>query len=110
MTVDHDHHRLRRKPLEPYFARSGVLRVEQKLEDLVITLAGRLFEVKGTGRPIRLDHALAALAGDVVSAICVEDPAIQMLRHPEFNPEWYNLFHTLIRSMPLFMNFAWIIK
>lgn len=110
MTVDHDLHRLRRKPLEPYFARQGVLRVEEKLEDLIVTLAGRLFEVKGTGKVIRLDHVFAALAGDVVSAICVEDPGIQMLRHPDFNPEWYDLFHTLIRSMPLFMNFAWIIK
>lgn len=110
MTVDHDHHRLRRKALEPYFTRQGVIRVEHKLEELVLTLMQRLLEVKGSGTVIRLDHALAALAGDVVSAICVENPDIQMLRHPDFNPDWFVLFHTLICSMPLFMNFAWIIK
>ncbi|KUL83714.1 hypothetical protein ZTR_07489 [Talaromyces verruculosus] len=110
MTVDHDHHRRRRKPMEPFFSQAGVSRIEPLLHDLVQTLVARLHEYQGTGKPVRLDHAFAALAGDVVSAICIENPQISFLRDPGFSPHWYNLFHTLICSMPIFMNFTWIIQ
>ncbi|KAI1857354.1 uncharacterized protein JN550_013234 [Neoarthrinium moseri] len=110
MTVDHDHHRLRRKPMEPFFSKTGVTRLEPRLQELVVILVQRLNELKGTGQVVRLDHVFTAMAGDAVQTICVTRPAISFLRHPDFNPDWFNLFHTLIRSMPLFMNFVSIIK
>ncbi|CZT49094.1 related to cytochrome P450 CYP3/CYP5/CYP6/CYP9 subfamilies [Rhynchosporium secalis] len=110
MTVDHDLHRRRRKPMEPFFSRQGVSRIEPKLSELVCTLVGRLQDYRGTGKVIRLDHALSALAGDVISNICMDDPPASFLHDPDFNPHWFELFHTLIRSMPIFMNFSWIIK
>lgn len=88
MTVGHDHHRLRRKPMEPFFSRSGVSRIEPLLHDLILTLVGRLDEFRGTGKIVRLDHVFSAMAGDVVSAICIENPQVSFLRDPEFNPRW----------------------
>ncbi|KAK6213607.1 cytochrome P450 [Colletotrichum tabaci] len=70
----------------------------------------RLMELKGTGKVVRLDHVFAAMAGDVVNVVCIANPTMSFLRHPDFNPDWYNLFHTLIRSMPIFMNFPSLIK
>ncbi|KAG8158079.1 hypothetical protein KVR01_011840 [Diaporthe batatas] len=110
MTVDHDHHRLRRKPMEPFFSRGSIARLEDRLQELTVTLVQRLQEYRGTGKVVRLDHVFAALAGDVVNVLCIANPTMSFLRHPDFNPYWYELFHTLIRSMPAFMNFPWIIR
>lgn len=110
MTVDHDHHRLRRKPMEPFFSKGSIARLEDRLQELTVTLVQRLHEYRGTGRVLRLDHVFAAMAGDVVNVLCIANPTMSFLRHSDFNPYWYELFHTLIRSMPLFMNFPWVIK
>lgn len=130
MTVDHHRHRLRRKPLEPFFSKAGVARFETVLADLTMTMVGRLKEYSGTESVLRLDHVFAALAGDIISCMCIEAPTMSFLRHKDFNPDWYtslfttriqkvyaysrchryNLFHTLIMSMPIFMNFPWIIR
>lgn len=88
MTVDHDQHRLRRRPMEPFFSQAGVYRIEIILHDLVLTLVGRLYGYKGTGKVVRLDHVFAAMAGDVVSAICIENPQMSLLNDPEFSPHW----------------------
>ncbi|KAK8133243.1 hypothetical protein PG999_001416 [Apiospora kogelbergensis] len=104
------HHRFRRKPMEPFFSRFGVARLEPRLQELVVTLVQRLEEYRGTGKVVRLDHVFTAMAGDVVNVACVANPTISFLRHPEFNPHWFTLFHTLIRSMPLFTNFPVLIK
>jgi hypothetical protein len=74
--------------MEPFFSRAGVSRVEPLLHGLVQTLIGRLDEYKGTSKIVRLDHVFSALAGDVVSAICIEDPQMSFLRDAEFNPHW----------------------
>lgn len=110
MTVEHDHHRLRRKPMEPFFSKGSIARLEDRLIELTVTMVQRLDEFKGTGSVLRFDHVFAAMAGDVVNVLCIANPTMSFLRHPDFNPHWYELFHTLIRSMPLFMNFPWIIK
>ncbi|KAH8786021.1 cytochrome P450 [Diaporthe sp. PMI_573] len=110
MTVDHDHHRLRRKPMEPFFSKGSIARLEHRLQELTVTLIQRLQEYRGTGRVLRLDHVFSAMAGDVVNVLCIANPTMSFIRDPDFNPYWYTLFHTLIRSMPIFMNFPWIIK
>ncbi|TLD03793.1 uncharacterized protein PgNI_11655 [Pyricularia grisea] len=110
MTVNHHHHRLRRKPMEPFFSKNGVAQLEPRLCELTVTLVQRLLEYKGVGKVIRLDHVFTAMAGDVVNAVCVAKPTMSFLRHEDFNPDWFNLFHTLIKSMPVFMNFPWIIR
>lgn len=96
MTVEHDHHRLRRKPIEAFFSRSGISRLEPMLHGLILTLFGRLQEYKGTGKILRLDHVFAAMAGDVVNVVCIEDPKMSFLRHPEFNPDWYVIFSWIL--------------
>lgn len=88
MTVDHDLHRKRRKPMEPFFSKQGINRIQPMLDELVLLLVTRLKESAGTGRVIRLDHAFSALAGDVISNICIESPPAPMLRDPDFAPEW----------------------
>lgn len=119
--------------MEPFFSKTGIARMEPRLQELVVTLVQRLQDYKGTGKVLRLDHVFTALAGDIVNVVCVEKPSMTFLRHEEFNPYWYacaryrrapeakpsladnlphrfNVFHNLLVSMPILTNFPSLIK
>src|SRR5687768_14551731 len=51
---DHDLHRKRRKPIEPYFSRNGVLKLEQLINERVEKLFNKFHELSGTGVVARL--------------------------------------------------------
>lgn len=108
-TIGHDLHRKRRKPLDPYFSRSGVTRLEPMVAELCEKLiVGRFESFKGTGKVVRLDHAFTAFSGDVISRVCIDDPP-DFVDNPEFAPGWFDMFHTGIVSLPLFMGLPWLI-
>ncbi|RWA09439.1 hypothetical protein EKO27_g5656 [Xylaria grammica] len=110
LTTGHDLHRRRRKPLEPFFSRLGVTRLEPMVAEVCEKLVVKRFEnFKGTGKIVRLDHAFLAFAGDVVGRICMDNPR-NLVDDPEFAPDYFNLFHTVIKSLPLFMAFPWLIR
>ncbi|KAL9577881.1 MAG: hypothetical protein Q9212_006084 [Teloschistes hypoglaucus] len=86
-TVGHDIHRRRRKPLEPFFSRLGISRLQDMLAEVVVKLDGRIEALKGTPTVVRLDHVFSAFAGDVVGRICWEDKE-EFLDDSDFAPEW----------------------
>lgn len=57
LTIPHDLHRQRRKPLEPVFSRSGIRRFEPMLAEFIKKLVCRFDALKGTASIVRLDHA-----------------------------------------------------
>lgn len=87
LTTAHDHHRRRRKPLEPYFSRGGVQRLEPILHEAVQKLEKRFIELKDKSVVVRLDHAFTAFTGDVIGTVCCEERE-QFLDDPEFAPYW----------------------
>lgn len=109
LTTEHDLHRRRRKPLEPFFSRLGVSRLWPVLAELVEKFAGRLEALKGTGSVIRLDHACSAFSGDIIGQICWNNEE-KFLDDPNFAPEWYNLIQTIILSIPLFTAFPLLVQ
>ncbi|KAH8746389.1 cytochrome P450 [Diaporthe sp. PMI_573] len=104
-TIYHDIHRLRRKPMEPYFSRKGVFRMEPVLKRLITTMVHRLDSFRGTGSVVRLDHVFSAFSSDVITAICVGYNESTSLKHSNFDPQWYDLFHEAIYMTPLFRSF-----
>ena len=87
LTTPHDLHRRRRKPLEPFFSRLGVVRLEPMLHEVVGKLTGRLEALKGTQSLVRLDHVFFAFAGDVIGKVCCEERE-DFLDDPDFAPQW----------------------
>ncbi|KAI0454917.1 putative cytochrome P450 [Xylaria acuta] len=81
MTEDHDLHRRHRKPLEPFFSRLGITRVEEKIVSEAKDLNDRLERLKGLESIICLNHVLSAFAGDVIGNICCQDPPIVMAKY-----------------------------
>ncbi|KAL1598668.1 hypothetical protein SLS60_007808 [Paraconiothyrium brasiliense] len=109
LSTSHDLHRRRRKPLEPFFSRAGVTRLEPMVGEVAKRFVRRLDSYQGTDQVIRLDHAYVALAADVVGKICFESNS-NMIDEPNFGVEWYNLLHNFIHSLPLVMAFPQMIK
>ncbi|KAJ5808865.1 cytochrome P450 [Penicillium riverlandense] len=103
MTENHDLHRRRRKPFEPFFSRMGIDKMEPMIIEEAKLLNDRLVELKGSGNVVRLDHVFSAFAGDVIGRICCESPP-DMMNHPEFGKEWHNLIENIVRQLLLFMH------
>ncbi|CAN8097128.1 unnamed protein product [Discula destructiva] len=113
LTTDHDLHRQRRKPLEPFFSRMGVTRLQPMLAEVSLHLEQRLRALKGQHKVIRLDHAFSAFSGDIIGRICLDSGEAKedgFLDDPDFAPDWYNVIHTIVRSIPLFTGFPWIVQ
>ncbi|KAJ2997361.1 hypothetical protein NUW58_g678 [Xylaria curta] len=112
LTVDHDLHRMRRKPLEPFFSRMGVTRLQSMLAEVALHLETRLRQYAGTGKIVRLDHAFTAYTGDIIGRMCLDtdDPGDRFLSKEDFSADWFWIMHMIIRSVPLFSGFPWIIR
>lgn len=110
LTVDHDLHRQRRKPFEPFFSRKGISSLQSMLAEVALHLESRLREMKG--RIVRLDHAFSAFSGDVIGRICLDsdDVSDRLLNDVNFAPDWYDITHRLIQSIPLFTRLSWLIR
>ncbi|KAI1335896.1 putative cytochrome P450 [Xylariaceae sp. FL0016] len=87
LSHSHEVHRRRRKPVEPYFSRFGVTKLEPFIYTAVDKLIARFKSFEGTGRVVRLDHAMLAFSGDVIGQVC----------------------HSIIKCIPLFTEFPWMI-
>ncbi|KAJ3576080.1 hypothetical protein NPX13_g3817 [Xylaria arbuscula] len=90
LTVEHDLHRARRKPLEPYFSRMGVSRLQSMLAEVALHLETRLREYAGSGEVIRLDHAFTAYTGDIIGRMCLDtdDLGDRFLSREDFSADW----------------------
>lgn len=88
LTTAHDLHRRRRKPLEPFFSRLGISRLQPMLGDVVKKFEYRLKNMQGSNTVIRLDHAFSAFSGDIIGKICWENHD-EFLDDPDFAPQWY---------------------
>ncbi|KAF1962999.1 cytochrome P450 [Byssothecium circinans] len=113
LTKDHNLHRRRRKPLEPFFSRMGVAKLQNTIADVALHLERRLEDFAGMGKVVRLDHAFAAFSGDIIRRICLdtkESGEDRFLDDPAFAPEWYDVIHMIVRSIPLFTGFPIIVR
>ncbi|KAI0187257.1 putative cytochrome P450 [Astrocystis sublimbata] len=85
MTEDHDLHRRRRKPLEPFFSQ----------------MSDRLEQLRGTKSVVCLDYVFVAFAGDMIGKICCDNPPTMMAKE-EFGKEWHALMERVVASTLIF--------
>ncbi|KAF2466572.1 cytochrome P450 [Lindgomyces ingoldianus] len=112
LTKDHDLHRKRRRPFEPFFSKKGISSFQLILAEIALKLESRLCALEGTGQIIRLDHAFSCYSGDIMSRICLgkDDSRPNFLSDPDFSPGWYNVVHKMVVQTPLFTAFPWLIR
>lgn len=101
------------------------------LSEVCLHLESRIRELGGQKQVIRLDHAFSAFSGDIIRLICLgaDGTEDRFLSDPHFSSEWcvpfffflvlqgysdlvirYDMLQMIIRSIPLFTGFPWIIQ
>lgn len=102
-TVGHELHRKRRAPLDPYFSKVGISKLEPMLWALTDKLIVERFgSFQGTGKEVRLDHAFTAYSGDVIYSLCIDNPP-NLVDDPEFAPWWFDIFQSIAKMLPTLM-------
>ncbi|KAL4816633.1 putative cytochrome P450 [Aspergillus spinulosporus] len=104
ITVDHELHRLRRRPLDPFFSRMGIDRLEPLIIEEAKLLNDRLQSYSGSGHVLRLTDVFSAFAGDVITQICSEGGPT-MMNKPEFGEDWNQLLLAGAQQLPLLIYF-----
>jgi cytochrome P450 len=69
-TIPHGHHRLRRAPLNPFFSKQSVTRLEPVIRSAIDTLCARLREFQRSKEPVDLRYAFCALSADIITKYC----------------------------------------
>ena len=107
-TFDHDQHRVRRAPWNPYFSKQSVERLQPLLiQNLVNKLCDRLEEHRDAGKPVIMLHAYACLTVDVISEYSFPE-GYSYLDLKEFDREHYDAWMAMSKMSHLFKQFGWL--
>ncbi|KAL2845943.1 putative cytochrome P450 [Aspergillus pseudoustus] len=109
MTKNHEHHRRRRKPFEPFFSRAGIDKIEHVIVNEAKVLDARLKEESAAQNVINLDYVFAAFNGDIVARICCEMEA-GLMKKPEFGKDLHDLVGRLVSRLPFVVYFPQLIS
>ena len=89
-TLDHDTHRIRRAPWNPYFSKQSIRRIHPLLiQPLVDKLCERLAEHQNNEKTVIMTHAWASLTADIVSGYSFPEGYNLLSKH-EFDSDHYN--------------------
>lgn len=85
-TIPHEHHRLRRSALNPFFSKASIAAIEPLVQDKVDRLCQALAAHVESGKAVELQTAFVALTLDVILHYAFGAPA-GLLERPGFSPE-----------------------
>lgn len=114
--------------MDLFFSRQSIERIEPMVAEEIKLLDDRLTALKGTGTVVNLEHAYAAITGDIIGQICSEKH-VSLVQGEDFSPQWYvvrvmwrvsvvwltwlcryTLIYTVISQSPYLLHFNWIVK
>lgn len=107
-TVPHDHHRLRRSALNPYFSKRSVARLEPMIHSVVEKLCRRLTEFESSQKPVNLGFAYAALTMDIITEYSFAK-SFNNIDAPDFAPEWPAVIDAVSEASHLNKQFGWLL-
>lgn len=120
--VPHDLHRARRMPLNRYFSKASVTKLEPRISSYASKLCCNLKTYAGSGKPIDLTAAISCYTTDVVTEYafarsfgCLEDPSFTYSFHrailemgKTFN--WIKHFPVLLKVLFSLPEYAFLIQ
>lgn len=107
-TLEHNHHRIRREPWNPYFSRQSVSRLQPLLiQPLVNKLCDRLAEHQAAGKPVVMIYAFANLTADVISEYSFPE-GYHHLDQPHFHSGDYDAVMAISKMSHLLKQFGWL--
>lgn len=107
-TLDHDIHRMRREPWNPYFSKQSVTRLQPRLiQPAVDKLCKRLAEQRDAGKPVVMIYAYACLTVDIISEYCFP-VGYNFLARKDFDRTHYDDMMSLSGMCHSFKQFGWL--
>lgn len=108
-TLDHDKHRQRRGPWNPYFSKLSVSRLQPRLIQAVADkLCTRLAGYQSAGKPVVMVHAFACVATDIISEYSFPQGYNLLDKPGDFDSDHYNAWMTLSKAAHLLKQFGWL--
>ncbi|KAF4626138.1 hypothetical protein G7Y89_g12019 [Cudoniella acicularis] len=105
-TIKHQHHRLRREALNPYFSKLSVLRLESRINDHVRRLCGRLEEYRLSQQPVNLTLAYLALTMDIITDYSFGKSSDMLEK--KFTAKWKDTIAIIMRNTSVINHFSWL--
>ncbi|TLD20674.1 hypothetical protein PspLS_08795 [Pyricularia sp. CBS 133598] len=106
-TTSHDLHRLRRSPLNQFFSKRAVSRIEPLMRELIERMCSRLDGCRGTGQAVDLIKPMSALTTDIITSYsfgtswgCIDDP--------DWKWEWPQAMVDSSKSVHVNKQFPWL--
>ena len=113
-TVQHDHHRMRRAPINPFFSKKSITAMEPLIQSKVDLLCSALGEYapdgsdeERAGQVIELGLAYMSLALDVISHYAF-GKSYGLLQVPGFSQLWKDVVENIMESFALVRNLPWL--
>ena len=113
-TVQHDHHRLRRAPINPFFSKKSITAIEALIQskvDLLCTALGEYApggsDEKRAGKEVELGVAYMSLTVDVISHYAF-GKSYDLLSLPGFSQLWKDVVENVMESFALVRNLPWL--
>lgn len=107
-TVNHEHHRLRRAPLSPFFSKRSVANLEPMIRGRVERMAERLTDAQKDGSVVNLGHMYAALTMDIITEYSYAK-SYNCLDAPDFMRQWPDTIDAVSRASHLNKQFPWLL-
>ncbi|KAF2688865.1 cytochrome P450 [Lentithecium fluviatile CBS 122367] len=86
-TIDHDHHRIRRQPLNSFFSKQAIMRIESIIQSKVDKVIEKLKGAYAQGTLLETQDVFGALTTDVISHYSYGE-SFGFLDHPGFKNDY----------------------
>ena len=106
-TVSHEHHRIRRNAVAPFFSKASVSQLEPVVQLTIQKLVTRLEGIKQTGTVINLIDVFVSLTADIICQYCFASP-YGFLDEPDFAPHWHQAMMDVTEAFQLFKQVGWL--
>lgn len=108
-TVSHDLHRIRRAPLNKFFSKASVMRLEPVIQEKVDKLLSRLREFQESGRPLTISLAFACFTNDVVSEYAFAKSYNYLGTSEDFHTDFHDAMVSVSEVSHVLKQVPWLI-
>lgn len=106
-TVEHNHHRLRRTALNPFFSKSSISAIEPLIQDKVDKLCQAMDEYTNSEIHVEMGTAFIALSLDVISTYAFGN-SFGLVEKRGFSPEWKAALRAAIEAAIFNRHMPWM--
>ncbi|KAK0102780.1 hypothetical protein ONS95_006377 [Cadophora gregata] len=107
-TIDHDHHRLRRGAISPFFSKTNVRKLEPVIQGNVEKLMRRLETLEGTGKPVNLNVIFGAFTSDIIIEYAFGESQ-GYLDKEDFNVDFFQMMDSIHHIGAAAKQFGWLL-